>query len=184
MAVVYLAEEPPATSNGRPQGATPGTRRNGRVGPVPARDPPIIGKTRTRTWCHCSTRAKPREYRCSVMPYIEGGDAAGQVAAREAAGDRGRTGDHPGKLPGCAVLRTRVEVSSIATSEPREHHAARGHALLADLGFGGPSERWWRDDLTGTGVAIGTVAYMSPGQALGGANVDERSDPCGLACVL
>ncbi len=58
-----------------------------------------------------------------------------------------------------------------------------GHALLADFGIA----RGFRSDnetqLTVTGLAVGTPAYMSPEQAVGEA-VDPRSDIYSLACVL
>ncbi|HEY7028913.1 MAG TPA: protein kinase [Gemmatimonadales bacterium] len=58
-----------------------------------------------------------------------------------------------------------------------------GHALLADFGIA----RGFRSDnetqLTVTGLAVGTPAYMSPEQAVG-EPVDPRSDIYSLACVL
>jgi len=58
-----------------------------------------------------------------------------------------------------------------------------GHALIADFGIA----RGFRTDnetqLTVTGLAVGTPAYMSPEQAVG-EPVDPRSDIYSLACVL
>jgi serine/threonine protein kinase len=55
------------------------------------------------------------------------------------------------------------------------------HAFLTD--FGVTRERSVASDLTATGIAIGSVDYMAPEQAQGGA-VDARADIYSLGCVL
>ncbi|MCZ6619108.1 MAG: protein kinase [Gammaproteobacteria bacterium] len=60
---------------------------------------------------------------------------------------------------------------------------AGGSALVADFGIAKAIGESGSEKLTATGIAIGTVAYMSPEQAHG-ENVDHRSDQYSLASVL
>jgi serine/threonine-protein kinase len=66
--------------------------------------------------------------------------------------------------------------------KPENIMISGGHALVADFGIA----RTIQGDsaLTGTGVVVGTPAYMSPEQAAGAGPVDARSDIYSLACVL
>src|SRR5512146_3565174 len=58
-----------------------------------------------------------------------------------------------------------------------------GQPIVADFGIARAVEQSAGDQLTATGVSIGTPAYMSPEQAAG-EPVDERSDIYSLGCVL
>ena len=58
-----------------------------------------------------------------------------------------------------------------------------GHARVADFGVARALEAAGSSQLTETGMAVGTPAYMSPEQASGG-QVDGRSDIYALGCVL
>jgi serine/threonine-protein kinase len=60
----------------------------------------------------------------------------------------------------------------------------RGHAILADFGIARALDIAGADQLTGTGLSLGTPAYMSPEQSLGEDGLDGRSDLYSLGCVL
>ncbi len=60
----------------------------------------------------------------------------------------------------------------------------RGHAVVADFGIARAVSAAGPANLTQTGMAIGTAAYMSPEQALAESSVDARSDQYSLACVV
>jgi serine/threonine-protein kinase len=59
-----------------------------------------------------------------------------------------------------------------------------GHALVSDFGIARAMDQAGADKLTSSGIAIGTVGYMSPEQATGESQLDGRSDLYSLGCVL
>jgi serine/threonine-protein kinase len=67
--------------------------------------------------------------------------------------------------------------------KPENILLADGQARVADLGVAKAFAGAEGGNLTETGLALGTPAYMSPEQASGGA-VDARSDVYALGCVL
>ncbi len=58
-----------------------------------------------------------------------------------------------------------------------------GHAVVADFGIAKAVDAAGGEQLTETGLAIGTPTYMSPEQASGQRSLDGRSDTYSLACV-
>ena len=68
--------------------------------------------------------------------------------------------------------------------KPENILLAEGHAVVSDFGIARAVDAAGGERLTGTGLAVGTPAYMSPEQATGGRGVDARSDIYALGCVL
>ena len=59
-----------------------------------------------------------------------------------------------------------------------------GHALVADFGIARALQATGGNQLTETGMSVGTPAYMSPEQSLADPGLDARSDIYSLGCVL
>jgi serine/threonine-protein kinase len=67
--------------------------------------------------------------------------------------------------------------------KPQNILLSGGHAVVTDFGIARPRDGG-REQLTETGLAVGTAAYMSPEQATGQRELDGRSDVYSLGCVL
>jgi serine/threonine-protein kinase len=59
-----------------------------------------------------------------------------------------------------------------------------GYAMVCDFGIARAITAAGGDQLTATGIAVGTPAYMSPEQAAGEPQLDGRSDLYSLGCVV
>jgi TolB-like protein/tRNA A-37 threonylcarbamoyl transferase component Bud32 len=133
-----------------------------------------------------------------ILPVLDSGDAAAQLwytmpyVEGESLRERLR---REGQLPLDDALQITREVSdalSYAHSQGIVHRdikpenilLSQGHALVADFGIARAVQQGDAEQLTATGMAIGTLAYMSPEQASGGSAVDGRSDLYSLGCVL
>jgi serine/threonine-protein kinase len=68
--------------------------------------------------------------------------------------------------------------------KPENILLAGDQAVVADFGIARAVEAAGGERLTGTGIAVGTPAYMSPEQAVGDKNIDGRSDVYALGCVV
>jgi hypothetical protein len=114
-----------------------------------------------------------------VMPYLEG-ETLGRRLARSP----------PLSVPD-AIMIAREVADALAYAhghgivhrdvKPDNIFLHQGHALLADFGV---AKRLGDQDVTDSGLAVGTVAYASPEQASGSREVDPRSDVYSLGCVL
>jgi serine/threonine protein kinase len=59
-----------------------------------------------------------------------------------------------------------------------------GDAVIADFGVARAIEAAGSEQLTRSGIAVGTTTYMSPEQAAGEMTIDGRSDVYSLGCVV
>lgn len=135
-----------------------------------------------------------------ILPLLDSGDAAGLVyyvmpfAEGESLRDRM---EREQQLPLDETVRIVCEVASALDYAHRRGIVHRdikpdnilmedGHAVVADFGiaYALGESREEEDRLTGTGISIGTPAYMSPEQASAERAVDARSDVYSLGCVL
>jgi TolB-like protein/tRNA A-37 threonylcarbamoyl transferase component Bud32 len=117
-----------------------------------------------------------------LMPYVEGESLRDRLTREK-------------RLPLGDALRIAREVAGALAYahsrgiihrdiKPENILLAGGHARVADFGIARAVTAAGATELTETGVAIGTLAYMSPEQAGGQGDVDGRSDVYALGCVL
>jgi hypothetical protein len=117
-----------------------------------------------------------------VMPYVEGESLRVRL-------------DREKRLPIDEAVQIAREVAD-ALSYAHDHNLLHrdikpenilleaGHAVVADFGIAKAITEAGGETLTQTGVVVGTPAYMSPEQASGDEEIDEKSDIYSLACVL
>jgi serine/threonine-protein kinase len=117
-----------------------------------------------------------------VMPYIEGETLRARVSREK-------------QLPlDEAVDITRKVAAALAHAhsrgvihrdiKPENILLADGEPIVADFGIAKAVTAAGGQQLTETGMALGTAAYMSPEQALGESDLDARTDIYSLGCVL
>jgi serine/threonine-protein kinase len=117
-----------------------------------------------------------------VMPYIEGESLRDRL-------------DREKQLPVEDALQIAREVAAALSEahsrdvihrdiKPENILLSAGEAVVADFGIARAITEAGGEKLTGTGVSIGTPAYMSPEQAAGSEDLDGRSDLYSLACVV
>ena len=117
-----------------------------------------------------------------AMPFVEGESLRERIRREK-------------QLPVQDALRIAGEVGSALAYAHRNGSVHRdvkpanillssGVAMLADFGIARAARDVGGAELTERGIAIGTVAYMSPEQAGGDQDVDGRSDIYSLGCVV
>ncbi len=116
-----------------------------------------------------------------TMPFVAGGSLRAMLTER-------RT------VPLAEALEIIREVADALTFAHRCHIVHRdikpenilflaGHAVVADFGIAKAIESISTQGITLEGFGLGTPEYVSPEQAFGEANIDERSDVYSLGCV-
>jgi serine/threonine-protein kinase len=123
-----------------------------------------------------------------VMPFVEGESLRNQLARQ-------------GALPVTDAVRLLRELAGALAYahthgvlhrdlKPENILLSDGHAVIADFGIAKALSAATGDDaaapsstLTGTGMAIGTPAYMAPEQAVGDKHIDQRADLYALGVV-
>jgi TolB-like protein/tRNA A-37 threonylcarbamoyl transferase component Bud32 len=117
-----------------------------------------------------------------VMPYVAGETLRARL-------------QRDGPLPVAEAARIAAEVAEALDYAHRQGVVHRdvkpenillteGHAVVADFGIAHAVHEAASGRLTASGVTLGTPAYMSPEQALGGKDLDGRSDLFSLGSVL
>jgi serine/threonine protein kinase len=117
-----------------------------------------------------------------TMPYVEGESLRDRLQ-REV------------QLPIAEALRITSEIAdALAFAHSRDivHRDIKpenvlleaGHAVVSDFGIAKAVSAAGGDELTATGIVLGTAQYMSPEQAAGSTRLDGRSDMYSLGCVL
>ena len=117
-----------------------------------------------------------------VMPYIEGGSLRQHLAGKRPPGDdqalaiAAPVADALSYAHRMGVLHRDIKPENILFSQ--------GHPIVADFGIAKAISTAGGANLTRTGFPVGTPGYMSPEQAAGLTDLDERTDVCSLSVVI
>ena len=117
-----------------------------------------------------------------VMPYIEGGSLRQHLAGKRPPGDdqalaiAAPVADALSYAHRMGVLHRDIKPENILFSQ--------GHPIVADFGIAKAISTAGGANLTRTGFPVGTPGYMSPEQAAGLTDLDERTDVYSLSVVI
>ncbi len=133
-----------------------------------------------------------------ILPLLDSGEADGflyYVMPYVAGESLRQRMDREGRLPIDESLQIADEVAD-ALDHAHKHDVIHrdikpenillsgGHAVVADFGIAVAVSAAGGERVTETGIAVGTPSFMSPEQASGDAEIDERTDIYSLGCVL
>jgi tetratricopeptide (TPR) repeat protein/tRNA A-37 threonylcarbamoyl transferase component Bud32 len=133
----------------------------------------------------------------NILPLFDSGDVDGMLYYVMPLVDghslRARISEE-GQLPTADALRIATDVASALSYahsqgiihrdiKPENILLAGDHTFVADFGIAKAKDAAG-EQLTSTGLLVGTPAYMSPEQASGERTLDARSDIYALGCVL
>ncbi|MFN0179441.1 MAG: serine/threonine-protein kinase [Gemmatimonadales bacterium] len=117
-----------------------------------------------------------------VMPFVDGEslrsriDRRGTLATEEVLALARQVADALDYAHRHGVVHRDIKPENILLSD--------GHAIVADFGVAKALSDATDRSITRTGYPVGTVGYMSPEQAGGFADLNERSDVFSLTCVI
>jgi len=117
-----------------------------------------------------------------VMPYVEGEslrdrlDREKQLPVEEALQIAREVADALGCAHKAGVIHRDIKPENLLLQE--------GHAVITDFGIARAVDVAGGEQLTLTGMSVGTPSYSSPEQSYGQDDVDGRSDLYSLGCVL
>jgi tRNA A-37 threonylcarbamoyl transferase component Bud32 len=117
-----------------------------------------------------------------VMPFIEGGSLR-QRLERDRRLEPGDALAIAGSVADALTYAHRQGVLH-RDIKPENILFAQGHPIVADFGIAKAIVTAGGENLTRTGFPLGTPGYMSPEQAAGLTDLDERTDVYGLAVVV
>jgi len=121
-----------------------------------------------------------------ITPYVDGEtlrarlDREQQLTLTEAVRIASEVASALAYAHAAGVIHRDIKPENILLGPP---HAGAAPSLLSDFGIARSLDAA-TDRITGTGITIGTPAYMSPEQATAERNIDARSDVYSLACVV